>query len=87
MRNGSGRRVPFHWECHFTSQKIAQLGVGVALKEMAQVFPRNAIFAELQQQALDRSGHLKRGAAIADGARNGGECAERTSDAEVVGVD
>src|SRR5678815_2311951 len=87
MRNGSGRRVAFHWECRFTSQKIAQLGVGVALKEMAQIFSRNAILAELQQQPLDRSGNFKRGAAIADGARDGGECSERTSDAEVVGVD
>ena len=40
----------------------------------------------MAQQALDGFGHERRGAAIADRARDGGVLADRSAEAEVVGV-
>jgi hypothetical protein len=64
----------------------ANVFVGMAGEELTEIFSCVAIFIELTEQPLNRIRHAGGGAAIADGARDGGEFSDASADAEIVGV-
>ena len=69
------------------AKKLAQLRVGVADKEPAQIFARLALRKIPPQQPLERIRHFRGRAAISDRARRSLVQAERSAHAEVVGID
>ena len=64
----------------------AQFFVGVAANQARRFSSRWRVGQVVAQQALDGLGNQRRGAAIADRARDGGVLADRAAEAEVVGV-
>ena len=61
--------------------------VGMARKELAEIFFRSAIFVELLEKTLDRVGHIGGGAAVAYRPGDSSKFAYASADAEIVGVD
>src|SRR5229473_4245371 len=69
------------------SQKLPQLRVRVPGKELTQVLARLAHGEILLKQSLDRIRNLRRRAAISHGPRGRLMQTERSTDAEVIGID
>src|SRR5262245_28064821 len=86
MRHAARRRVALLRGNDLSRQKGPQLVVGVPREKLAQALAPRPLHFEAMQQALDRVGHLGRGAAIADRPRDRCVRAEGAADAEVVGV-
>ncbi len=86
MRYAGGGQVAFDGGQYFASQMSAEFIVGVAQKPGAQVFIGIAADHVVAQQALDGLRNERRGAAIADRARDGCVLTDRSAEAEVIGV-
>src|SRR5436853_5434945 len=77
-RNGSNK---------FAGQQLAELRVRVASKEAPEVLAGFALGKIMSEQPLDRVGNVRGEAAISSGPRGCLMQAQRTSNAEVVGVE
>src|SRR5690348_7839286 len=71
----------------FAGQQLAELRVRVASKEAPEVLAGFALGKVMSEQTLDRVGNFSRQAAISGGPRGRLMQAQRTSNAEVVGVE
>src|SRR5215813_901618 len=86
MRHPPSRKIASHGLHQFSGQELAQLGFIVAGKKLTYVFVDKAICQVTTQHALDRIRHVSRSAAIPNRTSDGLIQADRSAQAEVVGV-